>query len=240
MICMFVYPQYTESMAGLYIIATPIGHLGDITRRAVETLSGVHTIACEDTRHSRRLLTHLGISRPLLSCRGQNTARVLPQILALLGAGEDVAYISDAGTPGVSDPGSALVRGVRAAGFDIIPIPGASAVTALLSVSGVAGRGWFFEGFLPPKGAKRLTRLKELVSRGDPFLLYESPHRIAKLFDELCQAAPGHRLLVGRELTKIHEQIVEIPVENGPEQVENGSIPTRGEFAVLVWTGKRR
>lgn len=227
-------------MAVLYVIATPVGNLGDITRRAVDVLREVDLVACEDTRHSGRLLAHLGISKQLISCRGQNTLKVLPRILGVLESGGDVAYVSDAGTPGISDPGSALVRAVREAGFATVPLPGASAVTALMSVSGVAGRGWFFEGFLPPKGARRMTRLRELVSRKDPFVLYESPHRIVKLFRELVEAAPGHRVLLGRELTKLHEQILEFSVEEGPECVENGTVPLKGEFAVLVWSGKRR
>lgn len=227
-------------MAPLYIVATPIGHLQDITLRAVETLKAVDTIACEDTRHSGRLLAHLGISRPLISCRGQNTHRVLPRIIQLLQNDQAVAYISDAGTPGISDPGSALVRGVRDAGFPVVPIPGASAFTALISVSGVAGRGWFFEGFLPPKGERRTTRLRELAQRGEPFVLYESPHRIQKLFGELCVAAAGFHVVLGREMTKIYEQIIEVSVETGKEMVENGDIPTRGEFVLLVWSGKRR
>ncbi len=227
-------------MAPLYIVATPIGNLQDITLRAVETLRGVDTIACEDTRHSGRLLAHLGISRPLMSVRGQNTRQMLPRIIRLLQNEQAVAYISDAGTPGISDPGSALVRGVREAGFPVVPIPGASASSALLSVSGLPGRGWFFEGFLPPKGTRRTTRLQELAQRGEPFMLYESPHRIRKLFDELCVAAPEFRVIIGREMTKIYEQILEVSVETGKEMVETGDIPARGEFVLLVWSGKRR
>lgn len=227
-------------MAGLSIIATPIGNLGDITYRAVEVLRAATAIFCEDTRHSRKLLTHLGVSAPLHSCRGQNTATCVPRVLQLLAEGADISYLSDAGTPGVSDPGSRLVRAVRDAGYPVIPIPGASAVTALLSVSGVAGRGWFFEGFLPPKGAKRHRRLAELAARGEPFVVYESPHRISKIFGELCAAAPGHRVVCGRELTKLHEQIVEGTVESVADQLESGAIPARGEFAILVWNGKSR
>ncbi len=227
-------------MGRLYIIATPIGNLGDITYRAVETLSASRAVFCEDTRQSRKLMSHLGISLPLHSCRGQNSASCIPRVLQLLDDGADISYLSDAGTPGISDPGSRLVRATREAGHDVVPIPGASAVTALISVSGVAGRGWFFEGFLPPKGAKRVRRLTELAGRGDPFVLYESPHRIGKLFDELREAAAGFQVVVGRELTKLHEQIVGGTVEDVAEMLANGGIPTRGEFAVLVWTGKSR
>ncbi len=227
-------------MARLYIIATPIGNLGDITYRAVETLRGSRAVFCEDTRQSRKLLTHLGISVPMHSCRGQNSAACIPRVLQLLDENADISYLSDAGTPGISDPGSRLVRAVRETDHSIVPIPGASAVTALLSVSGVAGRGWFFEGFLPPKGAKRARRIGELAARKEPFVLYESPHRIEKLLAELVQEAAGFSAVVGRELTKLHEQIVEDTVEGIAEKLSTGEIPIRGEFALLVWTGKSR
>ena len=227
-------------MGRLYIVATPIGNLGDITVRAAETLRGVQRIACEDTRQSRKLLSHLGISVPLTSCHGHNEAQCIPGLLEILAQDADIAYLSDAGTPGISDPGSRLVRAARDAGHTIVPIPGASAVTALLSVSGIAGRGWWFEGFLPPKGAKRLTRLTELAGRSEPFILYESPHRIGKLMDELTKAVPGWRMVIGRELTKMYEQIVECSVEEGSSFVASGEVPQKGEFAVLVWSGKKR
>jgi 16S rRNA (cytidine1402-2'-O)-methyltransferase len=236
------HPGYTVAhgycMAHLYIVATPIGNLGDITFRAVEILKSCHTIACEDTRHSRKLLTHCGVSRPLLSCRGQNMAGRIPAILTILGDGGDVAYLSDAGTPGISDPGSSLVRAVRAAGYPIVPIPGPSAVTALVSVSGVAGRGWSFEGFLPPKGKKRLDRMRSLIARGEPVVFYESPHRMGRFLEELRTIAPGHRIVLGREMTKLHEQIVVGTVEEIANMVDNSEIPLRGEFVVLVSGGK--
>lgn len=231
---------FSYSMAVLYLVATPIGNLADITARAVEVLRNAAAVACEDTRHSRKLLSHLGISRLLISCHGRNTERCFPRILGILHDGGDVAYISDAGTPGVSDPGSSLVRSVREAGFATIPVPGPSAVTALISVSGVAGRGWFFEGFLPPKGNKRRTRLADLVARGDPVVLYESPHRFARLIEDVKTVAPGYSLVIGRELTKIHEQIVSGTVEEIALMVDNSTIPLRGEFVVVVWSGKSR
>ncbi len=227
-------------MGRLYIVATPIGNLGDITFRAVETLRKAAYIVCEDTRQSKKLLNHYGISAPLFSCHGHNESRCLPRILELLADDADICYLSDAGTPGISDPGSRLVREVREAGHGVVPIPGPSAVAAIVSVSGVAGRGWLFEGFLPPKGTKRLTRLKILAERGEPFVLYESPHRIEKLLAELTEAAPGYSMVLGRELTKIYEQIVECTVEEAYERVKNGAIPGKGEFVVLVWSGKKR
>ncbi|MFP4151495.1 MAG: 16S rRNA (cytidine(1402)-2'-O)-methyltransferase [Alkalispirochaeta sp.] len=227
-------------MGRLYIVATPIGNLGDMTYRAVEVLRGCRQIACEDTRQSRKLVQHYGISVPLIPCHGHNEERCIPRILEYLEEDADIAYISDAGTPGVSDPGSRLVRAVREAGHTVSPIPGASAVGALVSVSGVAGRGWWFEGFLPPKGTKRLNRLEELARQGDPFIVYESPHRIGKFFDELAVVAPGYSVVIGREMTKIYEQIVSCTVEEAGEMVQSGQIPGKGEFAILVWTGKKR
>jgi 16S rRNA (cytidine1402-2'-O)-methyltransferase len=232
--------RYTDCMGHLYIVATPIGNLGDITYRAVETLRNSRALFCEDTRQSRKLLSHLGISVPTYSCRGQNSDACIPRVLQFLEDSADISYLSDAGTPGISDPGSRLVRAVREAGYPVVPIPGASAVTALLSVSGVAGRGWFFEGFLPPKGAKRARRIGELAVRGEPFVLYESPHRIEKLVDEISRAAAGYHVLLGRELTKLHEQVVGGTIEDIKEKISNGDIPVRGEFVLLVWTGKSR
>jgi len=231
---------YTEPMGRLYIVATPIGNLADMTYRAVEVLRGCRQIACEDTRQSRKLLQHYGIAAPLVACHGHNEERCIPRILEYLAEDADIAYISDAGTPGISDPGSRLVRAVREAGYPVVPVPGASAVGALVSVSGIAGRGWWFEGFLPPKGAKRLTRLKELAGQGDPFVVYESPHRIGKFFDELSVAAAGYSVVIGREMTKMFEQIVSCSVEEAADMVRSGTIPGKGEFAVLVWTGKKR
>lgn len=226
-------------MGRLYVVATPIGNLGDITQRALKVLRSADAIACEDTRHSRRLLTHFGISAPLISCRNQAPgSNCLRGVLDFLGDDADVAYISDAGTPGVSDPGSTLVREVRSAGHAVIPIPGASAVTALLSVSGIAGRGWFFEGFLPPKGAKRIRRLTELAERREAFVLYEAPHRIVRLFEELREVVPRYETVIGRELTKLHEQISTGTVDEIAQKLESGGIPVRGEFLVLVWPGK--
>ena len=227
-------------MGRLYIVATPIGNLGDITYRAVETLRACAAAFCEDTRHSRKLLSHLDISIPTFSCRGQNSGACVPRMLQMLEQDADIAYLSDAGTPAISDPGSAMVRSAREAGHGVVPIPGASAVSALLSVAGIAGRGWFFEGFLSPKGARRTRRLEELVARGDPFILYESPHRIGKLAGELAAVAGDWQLVLGRELTKMYEQILAISAVDLADLLENGTIPARGEFAILVWSGKSR
>lgn len=227
-------------MGRLYLVATPIGNLGDITYRAVEILRSAALIACEDTRHTRKLLTHIGVATRTISCNGHNDARCVPAVLQVLEDSTDACYVSDAGTPGISDPGASLVRAVRTAGFPVVPIPGPSAVTALLSVSGVAGRGWLFEGFLPPKGRKRLTRLEALATRGEPVVLYESPHRIGKLAAELVEAMAEWNVVVGRELTKIHEQVVATTIRDFSVQIEEKSIPPLGEFTILVWPPKSR
>lgn len=220
-------------MAQLFVVATPIGNLDDITIRATKTLNAVAAVVCEDTRHSGRLLAHLGIRKPLLSAHGHNEVSASERVVAMLDAGDDLAYISDAGTPGISDPGSRLVAAARAAGHRIVPIPGASAATALVSSSGFAGKGFTFEGFLSPKAGKRRSRLTELLARNEPFLIYESPHRVLKVLADLADIEPGRSILVGRELTKIHEEIVE--GEAAAVYAEfSGRERTRGEFAILV------
>ncbi|MGB4587174.1 MAG: 16S rRNA (cytidine(1402)-2'-O)-methyltransferase, partial [Rectinemataceae bacterium] len=168
-------------MGELYIVGTPIGNLGDITLRALETLKAADTIACEDTRHTLQLLNHFSIAKPLVSCHANDEAKGAARIIALLDLGEKVAYCTDAGTPGLSDPGAVLVRSARAAGHEVIPIPGPSALTTLVSASGFGGRGLLFDGFLSPKAARRRARLAVLLERQESFLVYESPYRIAKL-----------------------------------------------------------
>ena len=163
-------------MSTLYIVATPIGNLDDITLRAIKTLREAPVIACEDTRHTQMLLNHLDITgKRLIACHAHNEAASSQGIVGLLSQGLDVAYCSDAGTPGVSDPGSRLVRAVREAGFTVVPIPGASASVTLISASGLSGKTFTFEGFLSPKSGRRKTRLKELLSRDEAFIIYESP-----------------------------------------------------------------
>ena len=153
-------------MSELFIVGTPIGNLGDITLRAIETFKNVDVIACEDTRHTLQLLNHLEIRKPLLSCRAQNEVSASQKIIALLDEGKSVAYASDAGTPGISDPGAVLAGLARKAGHKVIPIPGPSAFASLVSVAGVGGKTVLFEGFLSPKAGKRRSRLKELFCNG--------------------------------------------------------------------------
>lgn len=224
-------------MGELYIVGTPIGNLGDITLRALETLKAVDTVACEDTRHTLQLLNHFSIAKPLVSCHANDEAKGAARIVGLLDSGRKVAYCTDAGTPGLSDPGSLLVRCAREAGHRVIPIPGPSAFAALLSVSGFGGRGLTFDGFPSPKASRRRARLSELLSRGEAFLLYESPYRIGKLVAELAELAPARQVCIGREMTKLHEQIVVGSAAELSARLSGGEgnlIPAKGEFAVIV------
>ncbi|MFO7731424.1 MAG: 16S rRNA (cytidine(1402)-2'-O)-methyltransferase [Spirochaetia bacterium] len=225
-------------MATLFIVATPIGNLGDITLRALEVLRSVDTIACEDTRHSRKLLTHFEISKPLVSCRSQNEVQAAGRLIERLQEDQDVAFVSDAGTPGLSDPGQRLVREVRAAGFPIVPIPGASALTALMSVSGFGGRTVTFDGFLSPKGGKRSSRIAELLKREENFVLYESPHRILKILANIADKEPERQVLIGREMTKMHEEFVSGAASEVLEQLESRN-SLKGEFVLLV-SGRKK
>ncbi len=218
-------------MSTLYIVATPIGNLDDITLRAISTLREADVIACEDTRHTQTLLTHLGITgKRLIACHAHNEAASSQGIVGLLSQGLSVAYCSDAGTPGVSDPGSRLVRAVREAGFTVVPIPGASASVTLISASGLSGKTFTFEGFLSPKSGRRKTRLKELLSREEAFIIYESPFRILKTLGELRDLDDSRKLVLGREMTKAFEQFL----YGTPSEVISQLKVTKGEFALVV------
>ena len=224
-------------MGELFIVGTPIGNLGDMTLRAIEILKQADVIACEDTRHSLQLLNHFGISKPLVSCHANDEARAAMRIVSFLDEGKKVAYCTDAGTPGLSDPGAVLAAAARKAGHRVTPIPGPSAFAALLSVSGFGGRAFLFDGFPSPKSGRRRSRLSALLERGESFLIYESPFRVGKLLGELAELEPGRRVCLGRELTKIHEQVVvgtaaELAALIGTQTVD--SIPEKGEFALLV------
>ncbi len=230
---------YTMSMSTLYMVATPIGNLKDITLRALEILNGVDIIACEDTRHTLRLLNAHGISKKLVSCRSQNEAKAAERIISSLAEGLDVAFVSDAGTPGLSDPGAVLVRAVRDAGWNIIPVPGPSALGTLQSVSGFGGRTLIFDGFLSPKGGKRRRRLDELLSRQETFALYESPFRIVKLLEDLNTLDPDCQLLLGREMTKVYEEFLEGSPKDLLQELK-GRSTIKGEFVLLVNGKKKR
>ncbi|MDR2731080.1 MAG: 16S rRNA (cytidine(1402)-2'-O)-methyltransferase [Treponema sp.] len=195
-------------MAILYIIGTPIGNLGDISFRAVETLKKADIVACEDTRRTLKLLTHLGIRVKMLSCRSQNENIAAKKVLAALDHGQTVAYTSDAGTPALSDPGAALAGIAAKAGHDVIPIPGPSAFASLLSVSGGRNKTVVFEGFLSPKPGRRKSRLRELMAMDAACVLYESPFRILKLLADIAEIDSERYICIGREMTKLHEEYV--------------------------------
>jgi 16S rRNA (cytidine1402-2'-O)-methyltransferase len=193
-------------VAALYIIGTPIGNLGDLSFRAVEVLKSADLVACEDTRQTLKLLSHFGIRVPLLSCRAQNEEAAAERVIAALNEGKTVAYTSDAGTPGLSDPGSVLASKAARNGHEVIPIPGASAFAAVVSVAGARDKTMIFEGFLSPKPGRRRKRLKELLETGWAFVLYESPFRILKLLEDLTDLDSKRYICIGREMTKVHEE----------------------------------
>lgn len=220
-------------MSTLYIVGTPIGNLGDITFRAVETFKSVDVVAAEDTRHTLQLLNHLEIKKPLISCRAQNEEFASEKIIKLLDEGQTVAYASDAGTPGISDPGAVLAGLARKAGHTVVPIPGPSAFATLVSVAGAGGKTLIFEGFLSPKPGRRRTRLKELLATGDAVILYESPFRIVKLLTDIADIESTRRVVVGRELTKLHEEIIEGTAAEMRDEFA-GRSKILGEFAVFI------
>lgn len=220
-------------MSTLYIVGTPIGNLGDITFRAIETFKSVDVIAAEDTRHTLQLLSHFEIRKPLVSCRSQNEKTAGEKIIKMLDDGQTVAYASDAGTPGISDPGAILAGMARQAGHTVVPIPGASAFASLVSVAGAGGKTLIFEGFLSPKPGRRRSRLRELLGTGDAIVLYESPFRITKLLTAVADIDSNRRVVVGRELTKLHEEIIE---GSAAEMRDEFASRTKilGEFAIFI------
>ena len=221
-------------MATLYIVATPIGNLNDITLRALDILNCVDVIAAEDTRVAKKLLTAHGISTPLISYHQHNAAQQDAVILAGLESGQNTALISDAGTPLVSDPGHSLLDHCRQRGISVAPVPGVSAITTALSVNSLNISRFCFEGFLPPKHAARVQRLRQMRHETRALVLYEAKHRIVDLLQDIAEEfGPQRVLMIARELTKMHEQVVTDTVSNVLALLENGSIPCKGEFVVI-------
>ncbi len=215
----------------LYIVATPIGHLQDISHRAIEVLKGVSLIAAEDTRTTRVLLDHYQIITPTVSYHSHNEVRRVPQLIDRLRAGGSVAVVSDAGTPGISDPASVVVRAALQHGFPVVPIPGATAFVSALVVSGLRTDRFVFEGFLPVKKGRR-TRLTELATEERTIVLYESPHRIERTVRELLEHLGDRRVVLARELTKKFEEIYRGRLSEAVVHLEKKS--PRGEFVVIV------
>jgi 16S rRNA (cytidine1402-2'-O)-methyltransferase len=231
-------PQSPEPAAGvLYLVGTPIGNLGDLSPRARQVLTGVQRIACEDTRRSGLLLHQLGLRQTgsgpqLVSFHQHNQASRIPELLAGLAAGEALALISDAGLPGISDPGEELVAAARAAGHEVICVPGPSAVTTALVSSGLPTGRFCFEGFLPAKASQRRARLLELASERRTLVLYEAPHRLLALLADLLELLGDRPLQVARELTKRHEQQVGPSVSAALEHFQHQ--PPQGEFTLVL------
>jgi 16S rRNA (cytidine1402-2'-O)-methyltransferase len=232
-----IQDSYTEHFAApaLYVVATPLGNLGDITLRALACLRAADTIACEDTRHSRPLLEHFGITAPCIALHEHNENEASGKVLALLAAGQRVALISDAGTPGISDPGARAVAAAHAAGYRIVPMPGPSAAIALLSASGLLDRRFLFVGFLPPKSAARRAILGDLRSVPAALVFYEAPHRIAETVDDLAAVLePERTIAFGRELTKRFEEVASLPLGDASAWIAADANRQRGEFVLAV------
>jgi 16S rRNA (cytidine1402-2'-O)-methyltransferase len=220
-------------MATLYIIGTPIGNLGDISFRAVEILKSAGLVACEDTRRTLKLLSHLGIKVKMLSCRSQNEEIAAEKVLEALKQGQTVAYTSDAGTPALSDPGAVLAMAAAQAGHDVIPIPGPSAFAALLSVAGGRDKTVVFEGFLSPKPGRRKSRLRELMALDAACVIYESPFRVLKLLGDIAEIDSKRYICIGREMTKVHEEYLRGPAAEILEILSKKK-EQLGEFALYV------
>jgi 16S rRNA (cytidine1402-2'-O)-methyltransferase len=219
----------------LYVVATPIGNLGDISLRALETLRGVDLVACEDTRHARHLLDHHGIKVPTLALHQHNENAAADKLVHLLGEGKAVALISDAGTPGVSDPGARAVAAVRTAGFRVIPLPGPNAAIAALSAAGLADPHFLFAGFLPAKVGARRTAIQALAGVDAALVFYEAPHRVTETVAELVDLLePQREIVIARELTKLFEQVVRMPLAEAPAWLAADANHQRGEFVLVV------
>jgi len=223
-----------QSLApGLYLVATPIGNLGDITLRALETLAAVDVIACEDTRVTRRLTEHYGIATPLTPYHEHNAAEARPKLLARLAAGDTIALVSDAGTPLISDPGYKLARAASETGHAVTALPGASAVLAALGVSGLPTDRFFFEGFLPPKQAARRKRVAVLATIPATLVIFETGPRIADALGDLAQGLGARDAAICRELTKLHEEVRRGTLGELARAYGDGA-EIRGEFVVVV------
>jgi 16S rRNA (cytidine1402-2'-O)-methyltransferase len=214
----------------LFVVATPIGNLEDLTFRALRTLREVHLIAAEDTRRTSKLLAHYEIQKPLVSLHQHNEHHEAPKLVLRLAGGEDIALVSDAGTPGISDPGQHLVSLAREAGIHIVPVPGVSAITAALSVSGLTGTRFTFLGFPPSSGKSRREWLDSLRDEPGTIVFFESPHRIGRTLSELKETVGERPIIVNREITKKFEELVVLTNSWHDESASSGI----GEFVVIV------
>ena len=225
----------TQKAGKLYVVATPIGNLQDMSPRAVEVLSSVSLIAAEDTRHSKKLLAHFGVGTRLMALHDHNEKKLADSIVQQIEQGADVALISDAGTPLISDPGYALVRAARDAGVTVVPVPGPAAFTAALSVAGLPTDRFYFEGFLPAKEAARRQRLTTLLTMPVTLVFYESSHRIVESLSDMAECFGSQRAaVVARELTKVFETVLTGTLTELHTRVSDEANQQKGEFVVLV------
>ncbi len=218
----------------LYIVATPIGNLGDMTLRALETLKSVDTVLSEDTRVTGNLLRHFEIQKPLVSFHEHTDADKAEKLIIRMQAGENMALVTDAGTPGISDPGNVLVARAIEAGVRVVPIPGANALGAIVSVAGIDMREFVFRGF-PPHKKGRQTYFQAVADSVIPVIYYESPHRVIKNLELLLELAPEKKVILGRELTKIFEEVVRGTVSEVKTYLESKAGKMKGEFTIVVY-----
>lgn len=224
-----------EPKPALYVVATPIGNLRDISLRALDVLKNVAVVAAEDTRVTAKLFNHYGIANRLIAVHEHNEKRVAPQLLALLAAGKAVALVSDAGTPGISDPGALLVAAARAAGYAVIPVPGANAAVAAISAAGLTAPHFMFYGFLPTRAGERRRELAALAGLGCALVFYEAPHRIADSVADMRVAfGGGRRVIIARELTKMFETIHACTLDEAVGWLAASDDHRRGEFVLIV------
>ena len=225
--------SHPMNLGTLYVVATPLGNLGDLSARATEVLRAVPVVAAEDTRRTRGLLTHLGTAPTLLSFHAHSPAQRTESLLEILQSGRDVALVSDAGTPAVSDPGAELIEAVRAAGISVVPIPGPSAVATALSASGLTGDRYLFLGFIPRKGRERSRLLQRAATETWSVVFYEAPPRLVSLLEDLLPlTGPDRRVVVARELTKMHEEIRSGTI--GEQLDYYTGVPPRGELTIVL------
>jgi 16S rRNA (cytidine1402-2'-O)-methyltransferase len=224
----------TEELPVLYVVPTPLGNLADMTRRAEEVLRSVAWVAAEDTRHSGPLLKQLGATARTLPAHQHNEHEAAARIVEKLQAGDSVALISDAGTPGISDPGARVVAAVRAAGFRVVPLPGACAATTAMSAAGLTDEHFLFYGFLPVKGGQRRQALEALRDLPSALVFYEAPHRVLETVADLATVFGERTLVIARELSKLFESIHSVPLTGALDWLKEDSNRQRGEFVLIV------
>ena len=225
-------PIKSPNKGVLYVVGTPIGNLKDIGIRAKEVLSEVSLVAAEDTRNTRKLLTHLGIKAGLSSCHKHNERTSAKKVITCLERGKDVALVSDAGTPALSDPGTSLVKFVKEAGFSVIPVPGPSAIVTALSVAAMPADSFFFAGFLPKKRAERRKTLEQLTEIHHTIVIFEAPHRLLDALEDIMGILGDRQMVMARELTKMHETVISGSVSDIIDQLPKGHV--RGEITLVI------